>query len=85
MLAVQFDYHSLQPLWEIGYFEKKGEKLNIIDVSKRTNGNLGKIAGKDAAILPSDAYMIKVDDKRLVFMAPGTVDGGPAESATLPR
>ena len=71
LLATQIDYQFLSPIVSVGYFKKAGDNIDILEVSKRTNGNLTKVFGKDAVVLPTDTYMIQVEDNVLVTMAPG--------------
>ncbi len=70
LLATQMDFQVMEPIWSVGVFEIKKGKMDIVDVSKRTNGNLDSIAGMESLVLPTDAILVQVDDKTIVSMAP---------------
>ncbi len=70
LMAAQLDFEYMEPIWQVAVFEKTGPAINILDVSKRVNGNLEKIGDLDAVVLPNDAYLVKIDDNTLVSMTP---------------
>ncbi len=70
LIASQIDFQFMEPMWDVTVFENSSNKLDILDISKRVNGNLETIGDKKAVVLPSDAYLVQVDDSTLVSMSP---------------
>lgn len=70
LIASQLDFQFMETIWNVAVFEDGGDKINIVNVSKRVGGNLETIGDKKAVVLPSDAYLVQVDDRTLVSMAP---------------
>ncbi len=70
LMGSQIDYEFLDSVYHVGVFEKKGSEINLVEVSKRVNGNISTIGGKEALELPNNSYLIKVDNTTLVTMTP---------------
>ncbi len=70
LIASQIDFEFLESVYNVGVFENKGPALNILNISKRIEGNIDTIAGRDALELPNNSFLIKVDDSTLVSMTP---------------
>ncbi|MDG1873745.1 MAG: hypothetical protein P8J27_07525 [Mariniblastus sp.] len=71
LLASQMDFQFMEPIWNVGVFEINKGSIDIVEVSKRIKGSLDSIGGMDALVLPSDAILVKVNDKTIVSHAPG--------------
>ncbi|MDA7911865.1 hypothetical protein N9061_02555 [bacterium] len=70
LMGSQIDFEFLDSVYHVGVFEKKGSEINLVEVSKRVNGNIATIGGKQALELPNNSYLIKVDNTTLVTMTP---------------
>ncbi len=70
LMGSQIDFEFLDSVYHVGVFEKKGSEINLVEVSKRVNGNISTIGGKQALELPNNSYLIKVDNTTLVTMTP---------------
>lgn len=68
--AAQMDLEYLKPIWEVVLAELS-DPINTADAVKRANGKLDSVAGLDAFILPSDAYVVKFSDTVAGAMNPG--------------
>ena len=70
LMASQVDFEFAEPVWQIAIFEHLDQKIDIVKVSERIGGKLEKISGRDAVVLPNDAYAIKIEDSLLGAMVP---------------
>jgi hypothetical protein len=70
IIASQVDYQFLQPLWTVSVYEKKGEPINLTEVTDRLGGNLDLLSGYDAINLRSDAFLVKLQPNLAASMAP---------------
>tara|TARA_B110000495_G_scaffold146741_1_gene129634 strand:+ start:3698 stop:5191 length:1494 start_codon:yes stop_codon:yes gene_type:complete len=70
LMGSQIDFEFMDSVFHVGVFEKKGSEINLVEVSKRVNGNIATIGGKQALELPNNSYLIKVDNTTLVTMTP---------------
>lgn len=70
LIASQIDYEFLESVYHVGVFVNKGPSINMVNVSKRIQGNLETIAGKESLVLPNNTYLVKTDDSTLVSMTP---------------
>lgn len=70
MIASQMDYDFMEPQSTVCVFEKHGTDLDLIDISKQTGGILDEIDGRRAVMLPSDTYLVPLDDQTLGALYP---------------
>jgi hypothetical protein len=70
LMASQIDFQYMDSSWLAGVFRKKGDAINIVEVSKRIKGNIETIANKQALLLPNHSYLVQIDDQTLVTMTP---------------
>jgi hypothetical protein len=70
LLASQIDFQFMEPMWNVSVFESATNDVDILDVSKKVNGNLETIGDFKAVVLPSDSYLVQVDKSTLVSMSP---------------
>ncbi|MFO0260173.1 MAG: hypothetical protein ACK53V_00980, partial [Planctomycetota bacterium] len=70
VIASQVDYQFLQPLWTVSVYEKKGEPINLTEVTDRLGGNLDLLSGFDAVNLRSDVFLVKLQPNLAASMAP---------------
>ena len=70
LFASQIDFQFMEPMWNVSVFESATNDVDILDVSKKVNGNLETIGDFKAVVLPSDAYLVQVDNSTLVSMSP---------------
>ncbi len=70
LIASQIDFEFMESVWLAGVFRNKGPAINIVDVSKRVQGNIETIANKSALLLPNQSFLVQIDDSTLVTMTP---------------
>jgi hypothetical protein len=70
LLSAQLDLDSTQPLWKVSVFEGLGTEIDMAKVSERYGGNLEKVAGRSALVLPNDSYLVKIDATTMASMVP---------------
>ena len=71
LMGSNMDFEFLDPIWSVCLFEKHGGDIDLIDISKQTGGILDEFKGRRAILLPSDSYLIELDENTLGSMYPG--------------
>ncbi len=69
VLATQFDFEYMQPAWDLALLELNHEP-SMAKVARDHKGAIDQIGQYESVRLPSDAYVIKFDDRRVGAMAP---------------
>ena len=70
LIASHTDFQYFEPAWRVVVYEQSRNEIEISKVSQRVGGNIESISGKDAILLPNDAYLVEADTQTLVSMAP---------------
>lgn len=70
LIASQIDFEFMESVYNVGVFEKKGDAINIVEISKRITGDIETIGNKQALLLPNHSYLVQIDNSTLVSMTP---------------
>jgi len=69
VLAGQIDFDSTQPVFQVGAVKTKN-KHDVVVIAKKSGGAQDTIAGHEAVLLPSGAYVVQCDPLTYVTMVP---------------
>ena len=69
VLASQLDYEFMRSIWDVALLDLKQPRL-LPDVARKLGGQLDDVGGVEGVALPSDAYVVRFNDKSYGAMAP---------------
>ena len=70
VFAAELDYEFLEPLWVAAVVDL-GEPISLQNLAKTRGGTLDTIEGLPALLRSNDVYLVQLDPKTLIAMAPG--------------
>jgi len=70
LVAAQYDFSRMAPLWRIGVM-KTDWLISLSEIAKKANSTIEEISGKSVVHLTRDAYIAPFGDKQLVTLYPG--------------
>ena len=69
VLAAQFDYQYMKPLWEVA-IANFGDKRTVAEIARHTGGSVDTVADLPAVLLKDDSYCVQLAPAQLAVMAP---------------
>ena len=69
VMAAQFDYDFMQPTWEVALLNLQDE-VSTVKIAADRNGQVDRIADRNAVILPTDACLVQFAKTTVGVMRP---------------
>ncbi len=69
LMASQVDFQMFENIWQVAVFDEL-EEIDMAKLSGKTGGSIESLLGHEAVVAPNDAYLVKVEPKKLALMAP---------------
>ncbi len=68
-LGAKMDYEFMEPLWELALVANK-VPASLPKIATRWQGQIERISGRNAVLLPDDSYLIQLSNTKLAVMRP---------------
>ncbi len=69
VMAAQFDYEFMQPTWEVALLNLQDD-VSTVEIAAARNGQVDRIADRNAVILPTDACLVQLAKTTVGVMRP---------------
>ena len=69
VLAAKMDFEFMQPIWEVALADLS-YSVSMAQVAARWGGTVDRVAGKTAALLPDDSYVLPFGETKVGAMRP---------------